>query len=572
VAKALQLAATLESRHGVMLVGATGAGKTATRRALVRALGRLAADEQQQQLASGGSSTTNSSRSQQWRKVHVRALNPGALAASELYGAADPATGEWRDGVLARAVRDACREGEAEASLDQWVVLDGPVTSQWAETLNSVLDDSRVLTLLSGERILLPPRARVLFEVDSLAAASPATVSRAGMVYMHAPDLGWQPFVASWLAQRAALASSQGKSSSADAGDVAVLTELAERFFDAALDVRARCKKDGLELAPIDALSAVRNTTRLFDALLPPVPAAAAAAAVASASEQQSPRDAAGGRDQCDDDKAGAAASSDANSGGDDDNDGNGDDSAAEARRSLVELWFMFALAWSVGGSLDLEGRRRFNGFMREMDTRYPSAGSVFDYVVDPQKRGWAHFEAGLQAAAAFRAPPGVPLHRCVAVDGKDFLLLFHLFLNRIPTTGHDNTTKTTKQQSPRADDRHRAHPLCGRRAAARWAPHARRRAAGQRQDRRAHVLARGAAGGRLVNVPADARGLLDERVAAGRARIANGAPQQGRLHAARRPHLDRLCRRLERAAAGQRRHRGHPRAAAPLGRGGRVV
>jgi len=40
------------------------------------------------------------------------------------------------------------------------------------------------LCLANGERIKLRPQLRMLFEVENLEAASPATVSRCGMVYI----------------------------------------------------------------------------------------------------------------------------------------------------------------------------------------------------------------------------------------------------------------------------------------------------------------------------------------------------------------------------------------------------
>lgn len=84
----------------------------------------------------------------------------------------------------------------------RWMVLDGPVDTLWIESLNSVLDDNKLLTLNNGDRIALSPNVRLLFEVENLAVASPATVSRAGMIYMDLEELGWEPYVACWIKQK----------------------------------------------------------------------------------------------------------------------------------------------------------------------------------------------------------------------------------------------------------------------------------------------------------------------------------------------------------------------------------
>lgn len=63
---------------------------------------------------------------------------------------------------------------------------------------NTVLDDNMTLCLVNGERMKLKPQMRMLFEVADLAVASPATVSRCGMVYLTAGDLGLKPYIQSW--------------------------------------------------------------------------------------------------------------------------------------------------------------------------------------------------------------------------------------------------------------------------------------------------------------------------------------------------------------------------------------
>ena len=68
--------------------------------------------------------------------------------------------------------------------------------------MNSVMDDNKILTLINGERISMPEQVSLLFEVGDLAVASPATVSRSGMVYNDYIDWGWKPFVESWMQKK----------------------------------------------------------------------------------------------------------------------------------------------------------------------------------------------------------------------------------------------------------------------------------------------------------------------------------------------------------------------------------
>ncbi|WIA33430.1 hypothetical protein OEZ86_006562 [Tetradesmus obliquus] len=349
VTKIVQIFDCKVARHGNMMVGKTGSGKTTAWKCLQRTLGKLRKEHPDDE---------------RFQKVHVYTINPLALSNDELYGSFEEATHEWQDGVLARIMRAACKD---EAPDQKWVLFDGPVDTLWIESMNTTLDDNKLLTLLSGERIAMPAQVSLLFEVEDLSQASPATVSRAGMIYLNVEDLGWRPFIMSWLASKAAAAAEEvaGSADAAAAGGaglaqqvVALLSKHIDRYMDAALVYkRLQCR----ELVPVDRLSSVRTFARLFDAL---------ATKDNGVSLEEGP----------------------------------------EAFATTVELWFLFSLIWGLGGSLDEEGRKKFDRFMREMDTRYPSSETVFEYYVDVKNRQWLNWDTKL--SGSFKPRADVPAYR----------------------------------------------------------------------------------------------------------------------------------------------------------------
>ena len=158
--KILQLYSIQKMHHGVMMVGQSGTGKSAAWKILLEALTAIDGIKGESYI-----------------------IDPKAVNKENLYGKLDQTTLDWTDGVFTGTLRKILDNQRGESGKRHWIIFDGDVDPEWAENLNSVLDDNKLLTLPHGDRLQIPPNVRIMFEVESLKYATLATVSRCGMVW-----------------------------------------------------------------------------------------------------------------------------------------------------------------------------------------------------------------------------------------------------------------------------------------------------------------------------------------------------------------------------------------------------
>ncbi|XP_031217595.1 dynein heavy chain 12, axonemal [Mastomys coucha] len=315
-------------RHGFMMVGEPFAAKTEVLHVLADTL-----------------SLMNERNYGDEEKVMYRTVNPKSITMGQLFGQFDPVSHEWTDGIVANTFREFAL---AESPDRKWVIFDGPIDTLWIESMNTVLDDNKKLCLMSGEIIQMSPQMSLIFETMDLSQASPATVSRCGMIYLEPSQLGWEPLVVSWL-----------NSLDEPLNELEHQNLLKELFNwlvpPSLLFRRKKCK----ELIPTSDINAVVALTRLIEILLCTVV----------------------------------------------ENEPN-----SKHIRVWTMASFMFSLIWSIGASCDTDGRLAFDNFLRSVVTGkneeapipfliskwecpFDEKGLVYDYMYELRNRGrWIHW------------------------------------------------------------------------------------------------------------------------------------------------------------------------------------
>ncbi|CAH3114243.1 unnamed protein product [Pocillopora meandrina] len=350
VEKVVQVYEMMLVRHGFMIVGDPIGGKTSAWKVLSAALTELGKDEDSDEVG-----------------VQYTIINPKAVTMGQLYGRFDPVSHEWSDGVLANTFREHASSVSEER---KWIIFDGPVDAVWIENMNTVLDDNKKLCLMSGEIIQMSSLQNMIFEPQDLEQASPATVSRCGMIYMEPGQLGWEPLVASWMEK-----DYPANLSSASKNSVQMMFDW---LIAPCVDfVIRQCR----ELVRTSPMRMVKSMLTMYSILL---------------DELREPPQEEKKKTVMDEEEF----------------EGFMDEKPAKTEAEILQ-WlqslFLFALCWSIGGNLDTDSRLKFSDFLKVLaagtnkqhqrpkdlklpkNYQFPGKGVIYDFFFDKSTFGTWH-------------------------------------------------------------------------------------------------------------------------------------------------------------------------------------
>jgi len=361
VTKIIQLLETIVVRHGIMTVGATGSAKTTLVHVLAKALTTL-------------HERGNSSEAL-FRQIKIYALNPKSITQEELFGFNDIYTNTFTHGIVSKIITGALEESN---DIKKWVHFDGPVDAGWIENMNTVLDDNKMLCLPDGKRIKLPSAFTMMFEVQDLAVASPATVSRCGMVYLDKDTIQHGVIIETWWLNFKAKEAQYILDKDPKKAETWELPNSFNKFYDLIMKIFdehfAKLRNKTKEMIPSADINLVDHCLKIIDALWGDY----REATQANKSELK--------------------------------------ESDQEVFLSMI---FIFAFIWSVGGNLDDESRPKLNEEMRINFIRICQnipEGDLYEYYIDLNTRKFRHWNT---LVTEFKYDSSIPYSN-ILVDTTD--------------------------------------------------------------------------------------------------------------------------------------------------------
>jgi dynein heavy chain, axonemal len=368
VNKVVQLFETMETRHTTMVVGPTGGGKTVIIFTLKEAL----------KLYDG-------------IPVKIDIINSKSITVNELYGVLDNNTRDWTEGLFSKIFKEANEDSEKREK--RWILFDSDVDTMWVESMNSVMDDNRILTLANNDRIRLGKHCALLFEVGDLQYASPATISRCGMVYVDPKNLGYEPYYEKW-------AKNKGRHHSEAMAEA--LMDLFKKYVPYCIGlILEGVVGDEIEkpldlITPRTNLNMVRQLTVILDAIIP----------------KENP----------------------------------------PTESEQLESYYILALIWSLGGGLLDTSRDRFDEFIKKTSGKVLVPSSLFLNKYDAKNRQWMEWSRYMMSQT-FDLPVDRKFSKILVptVDTVRYAWLLKLVMDqKLPCmfVGDSGTAKTVTMES----------------------------------------------------------------------------------------------------------------------------
>ena len=184
---------------------------------------------------------------------------------------------------------------------------------------------------------------KLVFEVENLNNASPATVSRCGIVYVSETDLNWEPLCVTWRKDRFE------KKTHVNVDENSIMEELFAKYIERPklFEMLTKSFTYVMYTPPVIRITQLLNlVTVLFTPYV----------------------------------QAGETLSKD-----------------------IIERFFVYSLAWSIGGLFETEEREKFHKYLESKGAPLPQISgqkmsvdkeTVFDYYVDAKSKEWKLWEA----------------------------------------------------------------------------------------------------------------------------------------------------------------------------------